>query len=130
MAQLTKIEGELGVEVECVFKRSKSQVIKNLAAKKKWRNENDGSIREYDYSTHTSAELKLRYNLKDLDKLFKDYKVLTNHIQVNKSCGLHLHVSFEQPAVYFKLASFDFPLYISIDGVLYKKKDDFNRSKQ
>jgi len=26
--------------------------------------------------------------------------------------------------------SFDFPLYISIDGVLYKKKDDFNRSKQ
>jgi hypothetical protein len=105
--KFTGLKGAIGVEVECLVLKNKLSSVNAFAKNKNWEMGFDGSIRG-DNDTHESKEIKLRYDLEDLDKLFEDYEKLAESIVVNKSCGLHFHVSFKEPIIYFKLASYDF----------------------
>jgi len=114
--RFTTLKGELGVEVECIISHSNLNVVENMIRQKNWENGYDGSIRTSNSGDGDGREIKLRYDLVDIDRLFQDYEKLAELIKVNKSCGLHFHISFKDPIVYFKLASYDFVKFFQ-DGI-------------
>lgn len=102
-------KGKIGVEIECIVKSDKIETVRRIAERKGWEWSGDGSIREYDYATETSIEFKSKpYKVDELDAFFDDVKEIYEYARVNDSCGLHMHLSFENISNYYKLLCWKF----------------------
>ena len=100
-------KGKIGCEVECIIKSSKIDEVYLLCENKHWKMTSDGSLnagRGY----HTKEIHVGVYSLDDKDRMFVDLKELFELINVNESCGLHIHLSFEKTSDYYKLLNWKF----------------------
>jgi len=105
-------EGKVGCEVECIIKKVDKPKIMALCKKAEWIVGYDGSIRNYDFSTEESIELKsFVYKTSDIKKMITFVKKLSPLIRVNKTCGLHIHISFENILNYHKVLKYEFVKY-------------------
>lgn len=124
---------KIGVEIEGFIPCIKRDKLKAYCKKKKIKLDSDGSvdyrfyrtINPLDYQQPVKWENKtahpddtmrielngmgLVFDIKDLNKFYRTInKLFSFGIVVNSSCGLHLHISFNDTKNYFKLFSWDF----------------------
>jgi len=101
-----KLKGLISLEIECLVHSDFNDTLLNLCIENNWICESDCSI-EYlglDRDYYTPREIKIcKYPLNNYEKLFKDLKPLLDIIKVNRSCGLHIHISFKNNVNYYKL---------------------------
>jgi len=101
--------GNVGFEIEGIVKKKNRDKLRNVAHELDYDFSDDGSIRNYNYTTENSVELKSKiYNVNELETLFKDVRKILKLIRVNDSCGLHIHLSFEKMSNYYKLICWKF----------------------
>ena len=104
-----KFKGNIGCEFECCMSRHSHDLPKSLVPKG-WIVSSDASVhsnkRNYSCELKTSkypiTTKKIKQLLKDFEKVSKEIK------EVNRSCGLHIHISFKKLPDYYKLFSWDF----------------------
>lgn len=105
----TNLNGKIGCEVECYILRSRIVKVKALCTSNKWKFSDDGSISTPNYSKYQSAEIKVGiYKLSEIDKMIDEVKKLLLLVSVNRSCGLHVHISFANTADYYKLLTWKY----------------------
>jgi len=105
------IKGRIGAEIECYFQDSKFSEVKELVLNNHWKIESDGSIHSPDSGDWIEKEIKFDYSISEINTMFEKVKELFELVEVNDSCGLHFHVSFEDSTYYFKLCKYDFIKY-------------------
>lgn len=102
-------KGKIGAEIECIVKKKDAQKLKDLCDNLNYVLSSDGSIRDYNYAKEEAREIKIKpYDIKDIKKMSEDIKKVFKLIKVNKSCGLHIHLSFEKLSNYYKLCCWKF----------------------
>lgn len=104
-----KFRGQIGFEIECFTKLKNMNKINALIRQLNWTSDYDGSIGGYNRSTETSFEFKSKiYSLDDIKIMLNDVKKVYKLVKVNRSCGLHIHLSFEKLSNYYKLLCWNF----------------------
>lgn len=111
------INGKFGCEIECIVPRENQSKLNSLINENGWSAKGDGSINNYNRETETTIEFLPTNNsrtgekgvkIQDLPKLIKELEKAFKLIRVNDTCGLHLHLSFEDVSNYFKLCNWKF----------------------
>lgn len=105
------IDGKIGVEIECIVPEKNTRKLKTLCTKNNWAYTSDGSIRGYT-STEVPVEFKAGvYDISNKKVLFREVDKAMKLIRVHESCGLHMHLSFNNLTDYWKLLSYEFADY-------------------
>lgn len=118
----------LGFELEGGFNRDLRNIdnknaenFYKLLAKLKYNYGGDGSIQTNSFGLELKSFVYTIKDKTDLNKVFEDFKLISEFIEdVNKTCGLHIHLSFKNLADYYTLLNFSFA-----DGFIKKYKEKF-----
>lgn len=103
------ISGKIGAEIECIVPRPNIPKFETLCMANNWEITTDGSIRGFSSKKFVAREIKVGvYKISDMERMLSGVKELLELIKVNKSCGLHIHISFTNIADYYKLLNWKF----------------------
>jgi hypothetical protein len=103
---MKNIKGKFGCEIECYYKYDDDDKVRELCRNNNWKLGEDGSV-STSLSDSKTAEIKV--GVYDFEKIpYTEIAKLFKLVHVNSSCGLHFHLSFENPTIYYKLFSWKF----------------------
>lgn len=103
-----EIKGKIGCEIECLVPKEKEPILIGFCRTKKWEVGSDGSIQR---NSHKDVTVEFKagvYPIENKKILLENLKEAFKLIKVNDSCGLHIHLSFENFGEYYKLLNWKF----------------------
>jgi|TARA_Y100000310_G_scaffold345029_1_gene461280 hypothetical protein len=81
----------------------------NLIKRIGYKTSGDGSILTKYYACEIKSGIYEIENKEDLNKIFEDFNKIKKYIKdTNKSCGIHIHISFKDMADYYSLLNWNF----------------------
>jgi len=121
-------EGKVGCEIECLSDSSNRTMLRRFAQENNWRVNDDGSIGGERFNESTFEFNSKPYNTSETKDFVKHAEDILKLVRVNKTCGLHFHISFADLENYYKLASWDFIQYFQEKiKQLFKSKEEVRR---
>lgn len=109
MNSIIPTEIHFGIEIEAGWKPGTHWSTFNdpsMVLLTGWDIKNDGSIHGLGNSNEFTTGA---YSIHDMEKFKHDIQKIMQHVnRINKSCGLHIHLSFSSPIYYFLLSTAEF----------------------